>query len=420
MPTLKESPAEASIASHKLMLRSGMIRQVTSGIYNWLPMGLKLLSKIENIVREEMNAIGVMEITMPCIQPVDLWQTSGRYGEEGELTSEMLKMTDRHNNELVFTPTAEEAITSLFGNDVKSYKEMPKSFYQITNKFRDEIRPRYGVMRSREFLMKDAYSFHMSDECALQTYEKMLNAYLKIYSRIGLKAIPVAADTGDMGGDYSHEFHIPAKTGESNIFYEEGLEKALSGNYMKLKELESYYAAEQEKHDKNDIEKELKTTKGIEVGHIFYLGDKYTKAMNVKVQNSTGKLEYPKMGCYGIGISRLVGAVIEACHNENGIQFPESVAPFDVLLINLKPGHEECDREANKLYAGLKNLGIDVLYDDTKESPGVKFARGDLIGIPKQVVIGPKGIEKGEVEFKTHTQKTSIGLESVLNQLSSS
>ncbi|MBS0236103.1 MAG: proline--tRNA ligase [Proteobacteria bacterium] len=404
IPVLKDDPAEASIVSHKLMLRTGMVKQVASGIYSWLPIGLKVLQKVAQIVREEMNNIGAQEILMPCIQPVELWEQSGRYGLADDLNNEMLKMQDRHQHRLVFTPTAEELVTSLLKQCIQSYKSLPQTVYQIGWKFRDEIRPRFGVMRGREFLMKDAYSFSIGKESALATYEAMLLAYLKAYRRMGLTAIPVAASTGAMGGDYSHEFHILANTGESQIYCQQGLQNYLSTGDITLAGINQFYAAEEEKHDAAKCPcpaDQLETKRGIEVGHIFYLGTKYSKSMGLQVQAQDGSLVYPDMGCYGIGVSRLVGGIIEACHDDKGIVWPKSIAPFEVALINVRVGDPRCDSAATNLYNQLKAKGIDVLYDDTSDSAGAKFAKMDVLGLPLQVVIGPKGLESGMVELKT-------------------
>ena len=423
-PSLKEAPVEASIVSHKLMLRSGMIRQIAAGIYNWLPFGCSVLKKVEEVVRQEMNNINATELLIPCIQPVSLWRKSERFGVTNDLNKEMLKMKDRTGQELLFTPTAEEAIVDIIGSGTQSYRSFPLSIYQISWKFRDEIRPRYGVMRSREFLMKDAYSFHMSKECALKTYEKMLKTYLKIYQRLGLIAIPVAANTGAIGGDYSHEFHIHVDSGESTIYYEKGLEEKLQSNAMNLESLQNFYAMEEEKHNFDllqDKNKEIFCRKSIEVGHIFYLGDKYSKAMNMKVQDKDGALKHPKMGCYGIGISRLVGALIEANHDEKGIIWPKSVAPFKFIILNLKTGHTQCDKYSDQVCALLQKAGMEYLYDDLDDSTGVKFARADLLGIPTQIIISLKNIQEDKIEIKDRktSQVTILELHQFSNYLSS-
>jgi prolyl-tRNA synthetase len=422
LPLIKEDPKEASIVSHKLMLRAGMMRQLTSGIYNWLPLGLKVLNKVSDIVRAEMNNVSGVEMLMPCIQPIDLWEKSGRYGTGDDLSTEMLQIKDRHGNLLTFSPTAEEVIADLFNNSIQSYKDLPKTLYQIQWKFRDEIRPRFGVMRAREFLMKDAYSFHMSQECALNTYRDMLIAYSKSYARMGLKAIPVKADTGSMGGDYSHEFHVLADTGESQVYYENGVLEYLEQGNVTLEGFAKFYAADESKHDPKNCpvaSDKLNSRRGIEVGHIFYLGDKYSKALNVTVQDKNGQLKHPDMGCYGIGISRLVAAIIEANHDEKGIIWPEHVAPFKVGIINLRKGDEACDNMAQDLYDALRANSIEVLYDDTEDSAGNKFARMDLIGLPWVVTIGPRGAKENKAELKQRksSEKHEITLEAIKQML---
>jgi prolyl-tRNA synthetase len=422
LPTLKDNPSEAQVASHRLMLRAGMIRQVAAGIYNWLPLGLKILKKVEQIVREEMNAVGALEILMPCIQPTSLWEKSGRLGT-GELGPEMLLMRDRHSVQMVFTPTAEEVISELFSQNVQSYKELPMNLYQIQWKFRDEIRPRFGLMRGREFYMKDSYSFHMNQDCALNTYEKMMRVYLKAFKRMGLTAIPVAADSGDIGGDYSHELHVLADTGESNIFFEPGLEKQIDPDNFSLADLRKFYAVEEEKYDEATCpiaKDKLEVKRGIEIGQVFYIGDKYSKSMDIKVQDKDGGFKHPLMGCYGIGVSRIVAAIIEASHDDNGIIWPEGVAPFKVAILNLKPGHEACDALAEECYAKLSQAGIEALYDDTKSSAGEKFAKADLIGIPYHIVIGPKLAGESQVELKSRAsgERQTIGLAEAIARVS--
>ena len=422
LPLLKEAPSGASIKSHQLMLRAGMIRQVTSGIYNWLPLGLNVLKKVENIIRDEMNKAGAIEILMPAIQPADLWQKTGRYGEGGELDTEMLKMEDRHGNKLLFAPTAEEVVTTLFDQNIQSYKDLPKNIYQISWKFRDEIRPRFGIMRGREFFMKDAYSFDINKEDAVTSYKNMFAAYINIFKKMNLSAIPVAADTGDIGGDFSHEFHVLAETGESLIYAQKGLEDFIASKDFCFDKMNDFYTAEEDMHDleKSGLsENEIISKRGIEVGHIFCLGDKYTKALDVKVQGQDGKPFNPIMGCYGIGVSRLLGAIIEAYHDEDGIKWPESVAPFKVALINLKAKDENCSNAADGIYRQLEERNIEVLYDDTKESAGAKFAKTDLIGIPWQLALGPRSLEEGNVELKNrHTgEKETISIEAAINKL---
>jgi prolyl-tRNA synthetase len=422
LPTLKENPKEASIASHRLMLRSGMIRQLSAGLYNWLPLGVNVLKKVERIVREEMNNSGSIEVVMPVIQPIDLWKKSGRFGMEGDLSSEMLKIEDRHGNMLTFAPTAEEVISDLFKNTAKSYKDLPKSLYQINWKFRDEIRPRFGVMRAREFLMKDAYSFDLDESSALERYEIMLKAYLKIYSRTGLIAIPVKADTGSMGGSYSHEFHVLADTGESTIFYEDNFLKYLKEENITLKGLDDFYANEEGKHIPNGCKvplSKLQKKKGIELGHIFYLGDKYTKSMEVTLQDKEGKLFYPKMGCYGIGISRLVAAIIEANYDKDGIIWPEHVAPFLVGIINLKPGDTDCDTISQDIYDVLRANSIEVLLDDTEASVGVKCNQMELIGLPWCITVGPKNasVSRVELQYRRTKEKHDLTMEAAKEML---
>lgn len=396
LPIIKENPQEAQIASHRLMLRAGMVRQLGAGIYNWLPLGLNVLTKIEQIVREEMNAIGSLELLMPTMQPAELWQESGRYEAYGK---EMLRIQDRGERQMLFGPTAEEVVTDIFRQSCKSYKDLPKMLYNIQWKFRDEVRPRFGVMRGREFLMKDAYSFDIDEASARETYMKYHGAYLKAFSRMGLKAVPVRANTGPIGGDLSHEFHIVAKTGESALYYTDDFS----------------YAMADEMHDPKTAPKGFKEARGIEVGHIFYFGDKYSKAMNVKVQGKDGQPIVPMMGSYGIGVSRLVGAIIEASHDENGIIWPEPVAPFKVGLINIKPGDEACDKMAGEIYGKLTSC----LYDDREGSAGNKFATMDLIGLPWQVTVGPRGAANGIVELKNRKsgEKQELSLEAALNQI---
>lgn len=416
LPTIKEDPKEAAVASHKLLLRAGMIRQLTSGIYNWLPLGLKVLKKVEQIIREEMNNAGAVEMLMPAMQPISLWEQSGRFGQAGDLSAEMLIITDRHDNKLTFAPTAEEVIVDMFKSNTQSYRDLPKNLYQISWKFRDEIRPRFGLLRGREFLMKDAYSFDLDEPSALKTYENMFLAYLKSFSRMGLTAIPVKADTGAIGGDYSHEFHILTNTGESTIYIEKGLEKYLENTEISLDAFSKFYANEKEKHDPTAIsEDKLDVKKGIEVGHIFYLGDKYSKSLELALQSKEGGLFNPKMGCYGIGVSRLVAAIIEANHDENGIVWPQSVAPFDAMILNLKPQDDSCTSACQELYDFLIAHGKDPLCDDTEDSIGSKFARADLIGIPWIIAVGPKGLQQGKIEVKKRSngEKHELSLDAV-------
>lgn len=396
LPIIKETPKEAEIASHRLMLRAGMVRQVASGIYNWLPLGLRVLKNIEQIVREEMDKAGCNEILMPTIQPAELWKESGRYDAYG---AEMLRITDRQEREMLFGPTAEEVVTDIFRNACKSYKDLPKTLYNIQWKFRDETRPRFGVMRGREFLMKDAYSFDIDEESAKATYWKIHDAYLKTFERLGMQAVPVQADTGPIGGDLSHEFHILANTGESAVYYTDDLS----------------YARADEMHDPAAAPANVKTARGIEVGHIFNFGTKYSKAMNAKLQGADGKEILPNMGSYGIGISRLVGAIIEASHDDSGIIWPEAVAPFKVGLINIKQGNEACDKLCEEIYAKLPSC----LYHNSDIGAGQKFATMDLIGLPWQLAVGPRGIEAGTVELKNRKtgEKEELSLEEALAKI---
>ena len=424
LPVSKDVPADAAIVSHQLMLRTGMVRQNGAGIYTWLPLGLRVLNKIEQIVREEMDRAGAVEMLMPTIQQAELWQESGRYEAYGK---EMLRITDRHEREMLFGPTNEELITDVFRAYVKSYKALPLNLYHTQWKFRDEIRPRFGVMRGREFLMKDAYSFDLTEEGARKSYQKMFCAYLNAFDRMGLTAIPMQADTGPIGGDLSHEFIILADTGESAVFCDRalldvpapGLDLDFDGELSDVMEKRTqYYAATEEKHDEAEFAKVPEdrqvSARGIEVGHIFFFGTKYSKAMNATVQTAEGENVPVQMGSYGIGVSRLVGGIIEACHDENGIVWPKAVAPFDVGLISMKPKDETVSGVADGAYAALQAAGLDVLYDETDERPGSKFNRMDLIGLPWQIVIGPRGVEAGMVEVKN--RKTGEKFDMTLEQ----
>ncbi|MGO4571740.1 proline--tRNA ligase [Microvirga sp. 2TAF3] len=412
LPILRETPKEAEIISHRLMLRAGLIRQESAGIYAWLPLGLRVLNKVNAIIREEQNRSGAVELLMPTIQSADLWRESGRYDAYGK---EMLRIQDRHEREMLYGPTNEEMITEIFRGYVRSYKDLPLNLYHIQWKFRDEVRPRFGVMRSREFLMKDAYSFDLDQAGARHSYNKMFVAYLRTFARMGLKAIPMRADTGPIGGDLSHEFIILASTGESEVFChadylnfdipaaDTDFDNA-SGLQALVDKWTSLYAATSEMHDATafdavSADKKM-SARGIEVGHIFYFGTKYSAPMGAKVMGPDGQEREVHMGSYGIGPSRLIAAIIEASHDENGIIWPESVAPFDVALLNLKSGDAATDEACGKLYRELTAAGRDVLYDDRDERPGGKFATADLIGIPWQVVIGPKGLADGKVELK--------------------
>lgn len=428
IPTLKENPKEAEIVSHRLMLRAGMIKQTSAGIYAWLPLGLKVLKNIEQIVCEEQNKAGAQEVLMPTLQSADLWRESGRYDAYG---AEMLRIKDRHDRDMLYGPTNEEMITDIFRSHIKSYKDLPKNLYHIQWKFRDEVRPRFGVMRGREFMMKDAYSFDVSPEDARISYQKMFLSYLRTFRRLGVKAIPMKADTGPIGGDLSHEFIILAETGESEVFTDkkwdtvdvtaEGLSyddhTALEDYFT---EMTNIYAATDEIHDPatSPSEDQLNVARGIEVGHIFYFGTKYSKAMGASVQTKDGTLVDVEMGSYGIGVSRLVGAIIEASHDGDGIIWPEEVAPFKVGLINMRSGDEACDAACNIIYEQLQAKGTDVLYDDRDARGGEKFADMDLIGCPWQVVIGPKGLEKGIAEVKNRKtgEKEEISLDGVVSR----
>ncbi len=400
LPTFKEQPAEALIASHSLMLRSGMIKQQAAGIYSWLPLGLRVLKNIEDIIRLNMNSVGAIELLMPCIQPADLWIQSGRFDNYGK---EMLKFKDRHDNMLLFGPTNEDMITDIFRDSIKSYKDLPKNLYHIQWKFRDEIRPRFGVMRAREFLMKDAYSFDIDQESAMKTYNQIYAVYMRIFRDLGLYAVPVLADNGPIGGNLSHEFHILADTGESTLYYDKMFDVLAGDLASDIEELQTLYAAADEKHDPNNCpinENDLRVRKGIEVGHIFYIGNKYSKAMNAFVNDYNSQLIPVEMSSYGIGISRLVAAIIEANHDERGIIWPQQIAPFKVIIINLGPKDTNCSTISDFIYKNIKAQNIDILYDDTEERPGSKFAIADLIGAPWQIIVGPKRIANGVVELK--------------------
>lgn len=416
LPVLKEDPKEAQIVSHRLMLRAGMIRQLSAGIYNWLPLGLRVLKKIENIVREEMDKAGAIELLMPTIQPAELWKESGR----GDYGPETLCIKDRHGRDMIYGPTNEEVMTDLFRRNITSYKELPKNLYHIQWKFRDEIRPRFGVMRGREFLMKDAYTFTVDEESHIAEYYNMYRTYLKIFRRMDLITIPFKADTGLIGGDLSHEFQVIANTGESQIYYDPEFENLATAEEPDIEAMKKLYSAADEKHDPKKAPKNVKQARGIEVGHIFYFDTKYSEPMGAKVTGSDGKEITVKMGAHGIGISRLVGAIIEASHDDKGIIWPESVAPFKVGIINLKSGDAECDKIADDIYGKLQNVGVEVLYDDRQESAGNKFATMDLIGIPYHITIGPRGVKAGKVEFKNRKsgEKTEITAESAIEKIS--
>ena len=428
LPVLREDPKEAEIASHRLMLRAGMIRQEAAGIYSWLPLGFRVLKKIENIVRREQERAGSIEMLMPTIQPAELWKRSGRYDDYGK---EMLRIADRKEHELLYGPTNEEMITDIVARFVQSYKQLPLNLFHIQWKFRDEIRPRFGVMRGREFLMKDGYSFDLTREDGEHAYNKMFVSYLRTFAAMGLKAIPMRAETGPIGGNLSHEFLILADTGESQVYFDAAFhEKDWSTFELDyddreavaavVREFTSMYAATEEMHDPERFEREVPegrrvSGRGIEVGHIFFFGEKYSRPLGAKVLGPDGNEHYLQCGSYGIGVSRLVGAIIEAGHDENGIIWPAPVAPFHVGLINLRQGDDATDAACERLYEQLSNAGLEVLYDDTGERAGEKFARMDLIGLPWQVIIGPRGVKDGMAEIKDRSTgaRENVPLESV-------
>jgi prolyl-tRNA synthetase len=428
IPTLKEVPAEAQIASHRLMLRAGLVRQTAAGIYAWLPAGLRVLNNIADIVRAEQDAAGAQEVLMPTIQPATLWQESGRYDGYGK---EMLRIRDRHERDLLYGPTNEEMITDLYRQSVRSYKELPQIAYHIQWKFRDEVRPRFGVMRGREFLMKDAYSFDMDYAGAVVSYRRMMLAYMRTFQRLGVKAIPMVADTGPIGGDLSHEFIILAPTGESQVFYDAAFEEvdygAANFDIGNADDLARFfemmtdnYAATDEKHDLAAWEQvntdRRREGRGIEVGHIFHFGTKYSAAMNFAVTGPDGQKVHPEMGSYGIGVSRMVGALIEASHDEAGIIWPDSVAPFKAGILNLKQGDATTDALCETVYTKLRRV---ALYDDRPERAGVKFADADLMGHPWQVIIGPRGAAAGHVELKRRAtgERAELSVEDALARI---
>ncbi|MCP4205431.1 MAG: proline--tRNA ligase [Shimia sp.] len=411
LPVLKETPADAQIVSHRLMLRAGMIKQSSAGIYSWLPLGFKVLRKIENIVHEEQVRAGHIPMQMPTLQSADLWKESGRYDAYGE---EMLRITDRHDRDMLYTPTAEELITDIFRSNVSSYKDLPLTMYQIQWKFRDEIRPRFGVMRGREFYMKDGYNFDLSKEDALHAYNRHLVSYLRTYERMGLQAIPMRADGGPIGGDYTHEFLVLAETGESEVFYDSAVTDLSFGDREidydsveqcqgVLEEFTTKYARTDETHDEavfNEVpEERRRTARGIEVGQIFYFGTKYSDALGAQVQTAEGEKVSVHMGSHGIGVSRLLGAIIEASHDDNGIIWPEGVTPFHAGIVNLKQGDAEADAACEALEKALESAGLEPLYDDRKERAGGKFATMDLIGLPWRITVGPRGLKNGVVEL---------------------
>ena len=411
LPILKETPAEAQIASHRLMLRAGMIRQQAAGIYSWLPLGFKVLRRLEDIVHEEQIRAGHHPMLMPTLQSADLWRESGRYDAYGP---EMLRIRDRHDRDMLYGPTNEEMITDIFRNSVSSYKDLPKTLYHIQWKFRDEMRPRFGVMRGREFFMKDGYNFDLTKEAALHAYNRHLVSYLRTYERMGLQAIPMRADSGPIGGDYTHEFLVLADTGESEVFYDSRVTEIKLGTrnidydnwdqcQAVMEEFTTLYARTDETHDETAFaqvpEGNRRSARGIEVGQIFYFGTEYSEKMNARVVNDEGERVPVHMGSHGIGVSRLVGALIEAFHDDNGIIWPEGVTPFHAGIVNLKQGDSAADAACEGLYQGLKKAGLDPLYDDRNERAGGKFATMDLIGLPWRITVGPRGLANGVVEL---------------------
>ena len=432
LPVLKESPSDAQIVSHKLMLRAGLVRQTAAGIYAWLPIGFRVLKKIEQIVREEQDRAGAIEMLMPTLQPADLWRESGRYDAYGP---EMLRIKDRHEREMLYGPTNEEMLTAIFRDDVKSYRDLPRTLYHIQWKFRDEVRPRFGVMRGREFLMKDAYSFDLDEAGARLSYYTQLLAYLRTFQRMGIQAVPMKAESGPIGGDLSHEFIVLAPTGESEVFYDSAFEQIdwnradldytdEAGLHGLFEQVSSTYAATEETHDKalwaQLPEDRRRTGRGIEVGHIFYFGTKYSEAMGLKVSGSDGSMVNPHMGSYGVGVSRLVGAIIEASHDDNGIVWPEAVAPWRVGLVTMRGDDEATVAAAEQLYANLTAAGVETLYDDRDERGGVKLGSMDIIGLPWQVIVGPRGLASGVVELKNRRtgEKEELSIDSAIAKLS--
>ena len=431
LPVLKESPSDAQIVSHKLMLRAGLVRQTAAGIYAWLPLGHRVLKKIEQIVREEQDRAGAIEMLMPTIQSADLWRESGRYDAYGP---EMLRIRDRHDREMLYGPTNEEMLTALFRDDVKSYRDLPRTLYHIQWKFRDEVRPRFGVMRGREFLMKDAYSFDHDEAGARQSYYVQMLAYLRTFKRMGIKAVPMRAANGPIGGDLSHEFIVLAPTGESEVFYDAAFEEMegdreglgyddAEGLQALFDQINGTYAATDETHDEarwTEVAPDRQRTgRGIEVGHIFYFGEKYSAAMNLKVSGPDGQNIVPHMGSYGIGVSRLVGAIIEASHDDAGIIWPESVAPWKVGLVTMRADDSPSSAAAEDLYSKLTAAGVETLYDDRDERGGVKLGSMDLIGLPWQLIVGPRGIAAGTVELKRRAtdEREELSVESALARL---
>jgi prolyl-tRNA synthetase len=431
LPVLKESPSDAQIVSHKLMLRAGLVRQTAAGIYAWLPLGFRVLKKIEQIVREEQDRAGAIEMLMPTIQSAELWRESGRYDAYGP---EMLRIRDRHDREMLFGPTNEEMLTALFRDDVRSYRDLPRTLYHIQWKFRDEVRPRFGVMRGREFLMKDAYSFDLDEAGARQSYYTQMLAYLRTFKRMGIKAVPMRAANGPIGGDLSHEFIILAPSGESEVFYDAAFEEMdwerrglaygdAAGLKVMFDEVVGTYAATDETHDEDRWTQvpsdRQRTGRGIEVGHIFYFGDLYSRKMGLKVSGSDGEQVVPHMGSYGIGVSRLVAAIIEASHDEAGIIWPEAVAPWQVGMVTMRGDDTASQQAAGAFYEKLTAAGVEVLYDDRDERGGAKLAGMDLMGLPKQIIIGPRGLAQGVVELKDRRtgEKQELSIESALARL---
>jgi prolyl-tRNA synthetase len=432
LPVLKENPSEAQIVSHRLMLRAGMIKQASAGIYSWLPLGFKVLQKIEQIVHEEQARAGHLAMLMPTIQSADLWRESGRYDAYG---AEMLRIKDRHDRDMLFTPTAEELITDIFRAHVTSYKDLPLTMYQIQWKFRDEIRPRFGVMRGREFYMKDGYNFDLTKEDALHSYNRHLVSYLRTYERMGLQAIPMRADSGPIGGDDTHEFLVLAETGESEVFYDSEITDLKFGDreidydshgacQAVLEEFTSRYARTDETHEPEVFaqipEDRQRVARGIEVGQIFYFGTKYSEALGGLVTDDDGNRVPVHMGSHGIGVSRLVGAIIEASHDDNGIIWPEGVTPFHVGIVNLKQGDASCDTACEDLYKALTAAGLEPLYDDREERAGAKFATMDLIGLPWRITVGPRGLANGKVELTSRRsgEREELSLEAAVARVS--
>jgi prolyl-tRNA synthetase len=431
LPVLKESPADAQIVSHKLMLRAGLVRQTAAGIYAWLPLGFRVLKKIEQIVREEQDKAGAIELLMPTLQSADLWRQSGRYDAYGP---EMLRIKDRHERDMLYGPTNEEMVTDIFKDSAKSYRDLPRTLYHIQWKFRDEVRPRFGVMRGREFLMKDAYSFDLDEAGARQSYYTQLLAYLRTFQRLGIRAVPMKAASGPIGGDLSHEFIVLAPTGESEVFYDAAFEEfdwaqadLRYGDEQGLQALfdkvSSTYSATDETHDEarwaEVAADRQRQGRGIEVGHIFYFGTKYSASMGLKVSGPDGSMVTPEMGSYGVGVSRLVGAIIEASHDDAGIIWPEAVAPWKVGLVTMRGDDEASANAADDIYAKLTAAGVEVLYDDRDERGGVKLGSMDLIGLPWQLILGPRGLAQGLVELKNRrtAEKEELSIESAIGRL---